>query len=125
MIWHGIVWLMATTEINHLTTIKMPRKSPVNHLNGYLFLTALAFASSVRDQQLCFSTPHCPPNRNYSLSTKTDINNTLLSGDGAHFFNLNLTSSLTPDWQVTIGFWNPTSSPALIPAHMVVPCDRP
>jgi len=24
MVWHGIVPLMATTEINHLTTIKMP-----------------------------------------------------------------------------------------------------
>jgi len=47
MIWHGIVRPTATTEINHLTTIKTPRKSPVNRLNGYLFLTALAFASGV------------------------------------------------------------------------------
>jgi len=50
MIWHGIVRPTATTEINHLTTIKTPRKSPVNRLNGYLFLTALAFASGVRNK---------------------------------------------------------------------------
>jgi len=52
MIWHGIVRPTATTEINHLTTIKTPRKSPVNRLNGYLFLTALAFASGGRVQDL-------------------------------------------------------------------------
>jgi len=49
MIWHGIVRPTAMTEINHLTTIKTLHKSPVNRLNGYLFLTALAFASGVND----------------------------------------------------------------------------